>query len=194
MNITDFSDYFLYLVIFLPGFLSLKVYDLLVPSAPRDFSKSFFEVIAYSGLNYAIFLWPLNWGFTSFINGKINIIFYLILFVVMIVGPVSWPAIFLKLSRNSFFKQYIIDPTPKPWDHVFGKKEPSWIIVHLQNGGMIGGIYDTKSFTSSFPIEEQIYLEEVWEVDEQKNFIKPVDRSKGIIIFNEEIASVELFQ
>ena len=194
MNIADFSDYLFFIVIFLPGFISLKVYDLLVPSAPRDFSKSFFEVIAYSALNYGFFSWIILWKFSQYSPEDSKLFIYILSSIVLFVGPMIWPLIFLYISKKSFLKKYIIDPTPKPWDYVFGKKEPSWIIVHLINGGMIGGIYDTNSFTSSFPIEEQIYLEEVWEVDEQKNFIKPVDRSKGIIIFNDEIASVELFK
>ena len=61
MNITNISDFLLFLIIFLPGFISLKIYDLLVPSAPRDFSKSFFEVIAYSALNYGFFSWLILW-------------------------------------------------------------------------------------------------------------------------------------
>ena len=48
----------LFLFFFLPGFVSLKVYDSLVPSERRDFSKSIYEVVAYSTLNYAL-LYPL---------------------------------------------------------------------------------------------------------------------------------------
>ena len=33
----------LFLVYFIPGFISLKIYDLLVPSACRDFSNSLFD-------------------------------------------------------------------------------------------------------------------------------------------------------
>jgi len=46
----------LFLIFFIPGFISLKIYDLLVPGERRDFSKSAFDAIAYSALNFAVFL------------------------------------------------------------------------------------------------------------------------------------------
>ena len=194
MNITNFSDYILFLIIFLPGFISLKVYDLIVPSVPRDFSKSFFEVIAYTAFNYGIFFWPITHGYTLLLENNINAIFYLVVTLVILIGPIIWPVILVYILRNSALKKYVIDSRAKPWDYVFDKRESYWIIVHLLNGEMIAGIYDEHSFTSSFPAEEQIYLEEVWKIDKLKTFIKPVAKSRGIIIFNNAIASVELFK
>ena len=50
----------LFLIFFIPGFITLKVYDLLIPGEPRDFSKSLFDAIAYSSLNFRIFLVDSN--------------------------------------------------------------------------------------------------------------------------------------
>jgi len=47
----------LFLAVFMPGFVSVKVYDMLIPGEPRDFSKSVFEVVGYSVLNYAALFW-----------------------------------------------------------------------------------------------------------------------------------------
>lgn len=46
----------LFLIFFIPGFVSLKVYDLIVPGERRDFSKSAFDAIAYSALNFSVLL------------------------------------------------------------------------------------------------------------------------------------------
>jgi hypothetical protein len=46
----------LFLVFFVPGFLSLKVYDLLVPGERRDFSRAAFDAVAYSALNFGVLL------------------------------------------------------------------------------------------------------------------------------------------
>jgi hypothetical protein len=43
----------LFLIFFVPGFISLKVYDLLIPSEARDFTKSVFDAIAYSTLSFS---------------------------------------------------------------------------------------------------------------------------------------------
>ena len=59
---------------------------------------------------------------------------------------------------------------------------------------MIGGVYDENSFASSFPVDEQIYLEEVWKLSEDGIFLEQIKRSSGIIIMRDEILSVELFK
>ena len=54
----------------------------------------------------------------------------------------------------------------KPWDYVFSRRQAYWVIVHLRDGRKIGGRFDRKSFASSYPADEQIYIEEVWRLDE----------------------------
>jgi len=43
------------------------------------------------------------------------------------------------------------------------------MIIHLKDGRRIGGRFDENSSASSFPAKEQIYIEEVWELDENEN-------------------------
>jgi len=105
-----------------------------------------------------------------------------------------WPILVIKLLSWKPALKYFNNPIPKPWDYVFLKREPYWIIIHLKDGKWIGGIYNKDSYASVYPIEEQIYLQEVWELDEKGKFIKPIERSKGIIVMRESISSVELFK
>jgi hypothetical protein len=53
MDIWNVDKITLVVVFFLPGFISMKVYDLMAPGERRDFSKSLFEAISYSTLNFA---------------------------------------------------------------------------------------------------------------------------------------------
>jgi len=57
MDLWNADKLTLFIVFFLPGFISMKVYDLLVPGEPRDFTKSMFEAISYSALNFAALFW-----------------------------------------------------------------------------------------------------------------------------------------
>lgn len=61
MEIWEVDKLVLFLVFFIPGFVSLKVYDLFIPGEQRDFSKSVFEVVAYSALNFASVSWLIIW-------------------------------------------------------------------------------------------------------------------------------------
>jgi hypothetical protein len=88
----------------------------------------------------------------------------------------------------------IIHPIPLPWDYIFGNKNKYWVIVHLKNGKHIGGKYFENSFTSTYPDKEQIYLEEVYRLDDNQVFSKePNDRSAGMLILGEEISMIEFF-
>ena len=50
----------LFLIFFIPGFISLKVYDLPIPGERRDFTKSLFDTMACTALNFAALLWLIG--------------------------------------------------------------------------------------------------------------------------------------
>jgi len=166
----------------------------MIPSERRDFSKSFFDAIAYSALNFAAFAWLLNLIFADGFSTNYPISFYMLLTFLLFIAPILWPIIFLNIRKIPFIAKYTIHPIEKPWDFVFQKKEAYWIIVHLKNGLRVAGRYDENSFTSSSPSKEQIYLEQVWEIDEDGKFLEPIERSKGFLILGEEILGLEFYQ
>lgn len=193
MDIWQIDKLSLFLIFFIPGFISMKIYDLLIPNEKRDFSKSIFEVLGYSALNFAALSWLIIIIQSGNFSKDHRLWYLLALIGIICIIPILWPIVLLKFLSWPPIAERIVHPIMKPWDYVFGKKRVYWIIVHLHDGRRIGGKYDTKSFSSSFPSEEQIYLEEVWELDEKGAFKKPIDRSRGIIIIGKDISSVELF-
>lgn len=183
-----------FLIFFLPGFISMKVYDLMVPAAPRDASKSLLEAISYSTLNFGALFWLIALVQANDFYHNHFLLYSLTIPVVMVFVPACWPFAYLKLASLPSVARHIANPIQKPWDYIFGKRNPYWIIVHLRNGVRIGGRFDTKSFASSNPADEQIYLEEVWNLDDEGRFIGKVERSRGIIVMQEEIRAVEFFE
>ena len=194
MDIWQIDKLALFLVFFIPGFISIRIYDLLVPSERRDFSKYLFEAIGYSSLNFAALLWLIILIHSENFYVHCKILYFIFLFIIIFIIPILWPILFLKLSTWTPIARYIIHPIQKPWDYIFGKKEAFWVIIHLKNGRKIGGRYDTNSFSSSYPSEEQIYLEELWKLDENGIFIESIERSKGIIVSSNDILSIEFFK
>jgi len=57
MDIWEPEKIILFLALFMPGFISIKVYDLLVATKRRDFSNSVLEAIGYSVLNFTVLSW-----------------------------------------------------------------------------------------------------------------------------------------
>jgi hypothetical protein len=193
MDIWNADKLALFLIFFLPGFISMKVYDLMVAGERRDISKSVFEAIAYSTLNFAVLFWLIAFILADDFYHRHLILYSISVAAIMVVVPACWPFLFLKLSTWRPVAKHFIHPIRKPWDYVFGKRNSFWIIVHLQNGQKVGGRFDTESFASSDPADEQIYLEEVWVLDAEGRFLSQVERSRGILIMKNEIRAVEFF-
>ncbi len=193
MNLWEVDRLVLFLVFFIPGFVSIKIYDLIIPGESRDFSKSLAEAVGYSALNYAFFSWLIVWLYSSNLFEKSKAWFFVTVFVIMLVAPAIWPVLFTRLWKWGKIAKHFIHPIKKPWDYVFSQGQDYWIIIHLKDGRKIGGRFQGESFASSFPAEEQIYLEEVWKLDAGGRFQEPVERSAGIIVQPDEILAVELF-
>ncbi len=189
-----FKDFYLFLIFFIPGFISLKIYDLIVPTEQRYFSKSLYEIFAYSSLNFA----ALSWLIYLIVHFKANenhpFWYGVALIFIMLICPAIWPFFLVKLSSCKCIAKLIVHPIKKPWDYIFGKKEPYWIIITLKDGRKIGGKYDNKSFSSSYPAEEQIYLEEVWQLNEDGKFLNAIDGSKGILMSGSDILAIEFLK
>ena len=193
MDIWNADKLALFLIFFVLGFISIKVYDLLVPGETRDFTKSLLEAVSYSTLNFAALFWLIATIQTGDFYQRHFILYSLSVAAIMVVVPACWPLVFLGVSAWRPIGKHIVHPIQKPWDYVFGKHEPFWILVHLKNGEKIGGRFGLGSFASSNPADEQIYLEEIWVLDDDDRFVVPVEDSRGIIIMNNEIRAVEFF-
>jgi len=194
MNIWEIDKVFLFLVLVLPGFISLKVYDSLIASDKRDFSKAIVEIVCFSVLNFAALSWLLVYisGVEFVKNHPIQ--YWVVIFLVFLVFPVLWPFFYLKLTKTKLFKKYMLDPRKQPWDAVFSNKDESyWVVIHLKNGKKIRGKYATNSFASAYPSERQIYLEELWEPNEKGGFKSKVVRTKGVIVSQDEISLIKFY-
>lgn len=184
----------IFIIFFLPGFISTKVYDLLISTDRRDFSKSLFEVIGFSTINFALLSWLIYLNIIKAYWVSYPILFILSVIVIFFAFPTVLPIIYLKTIQTKYFSKFIVNPIQKPWDFIFSKRQAFWVIINLKNGVKIGGVYDENSFSSSYPSKEQIYLEQVWKLDSNGVFLEPIERSKGIIILGDDISSIEFFQ
>jgi hypothetical protein len=182
----------LFLIFFIPGFITLKVYDLLVPGEVRDFSKSLLDAIAYSSLNFAALIWLV----LILRSGNLPPwLWYPAMFALLVGMPVVWPVVFLWIRRLPKVARHVASPNARVWDDILERRAPYWVIVHLKDQRRIGGLYGAKSFTSDSPAPPEIYLEEVWHVGEDGGFTgSQVEKTAGILVTGEEIQELEFFQ
>lgn len=194
MDIWQGDKIALFLTMVVPGFVSLKVWDSLVPSERRDFGKSLVDAVVYSAINFALLFWLVGYVNTPDLFQRAPVGYITGNFLLLFVFPVLWPMVLLWLMRRPFVSKFVVNPIQKPWDYVFAKREPVWVIVHLRNGGVIGGRFGSKSFASSYPAPEQIYIEEIWALDEKRAFVSCIERTKGVIVLGEDILAIEFFE
>jgi len=89
---------------------------------------------------------------------------------------------------------HIIHPTPTSWDFFFGKGYQCFALVHLKNGSLIGGLCGGDSHASSHPHKQDIYLQEVWKVNEKGQFVEKIKGTMGMIVDKDYFDYVEFFE
>lgn len=193
MDIWDANKLLLFIAFVIPGFVSLKTYELFFPAAPKESDKLLIDAVAYSSINYALLLWPIYEIETHKVRDSSPTAYILFYVFVLFIAPVSWACLMKRLRSTQFFQKSMPHPTAKPWDYVFAQRKPYWVIVTLKDGKQFAGRYDSTSFASSSPAPEQLYLEEAWVLNADGGFERSRTETAGIIILSSEILTVELF-
>jgi hypothetical protein len=194
MEIFETNKIILFIIFFIPGFISMKIYHLMIASEKINFSEAFGEAIAFSSINYAALSWLIIVIYKYDLMNEYFILFVPLVIFIIFIAPILWTILFVWFTKSKKLRKFILSPIKNPWDYYFEKKNSCWVIVNLKNGEKIGGVYSYNSFSSAFPRKEQIYLEQLWEIDLKGNFIKKQNRTDGIIIFGDEIKTVEFYK
>jgi hypothetical protein len=194
MDIWSADKLVLFMAFVVPGFVSLKAYELLSLAAPKDASNQIVDAVAYSSFNYALLLWPIYEIETRGLRESHPTWYILFYVFVLLIAPLAWAAALWKLRFTQFFQRTLPHPTGKAWDYVFRQRKASWVIVTMKDGKQIAGRYDSKSFASSAPeTHQQLYLEQAWKLSTEGGFERPRVESAGILVLSSDIASVEFF-
>jgi len=91
------------------------------------------------------------------------------------------------------FGRFFVSPEKVPWDWHFSKREAYWVIVILKDGRKIGGKFGLESRASASPKSKEIYIEDIWKLDENCKFIESIKRNKGVLITDNNILTIEFF-
>jgi Family of unknown function (DUF6338) len=193
MDIWEENKLVLFVAFVIPGFVSLKVYELLFLRTSKDTANQLIDAVAYSCLTYAILFPAIYYVNSSKIESTHPIWFGFFWFFVLFIAPVIWVCALLLIRRSSFLQRWLPHPTEHPWDYVFGNKKPYWVIITMKDGKRLGGKYGYNSFSSSGTSKEQIYFEETWELNADGGFERAKDTTGGTLVVSSDIESIEFF-
>lgn len=89
-----------------------------------------------------------------------------------------------------------VQSAPKAWDDVFarGQDKGYLVLVTLTDGSRIGGLWGEGAFASSFPAEEDLYLEATYRLGDDGSFGEVIPLSAGMLLKRADIRSLELFR
>jgi hypothetical protein len=153
-------------------------------SAPRfRLSESLLEAIVYSSFNFLVLI-----GLFDLLKSVHPVLAYAVIFILC---PILWPLAVYQIAKIRAIKTRI---TPTSWDHYFNLGEDCFVLIHMKTDDMIGGLYSVNSFASSYPEKEDLYLEELWKVDEDGKFEEKIPYTKGLLVNFEEIKYIEFFK
>ncbi len=190
----DLESWTLYLVLLVPGLISMHIYRLLFAAKEIEWKNGLLQGLFYGSLNLVIclpVLIPIHRD--NFLNDH-PYWYTAILMIILLVLPVIWPFLYRRLLRWQWLASKIQLPYPTAWDYFFDRRTPVFVLVQLKNGNKLGGYYGFKSYTTSFPTEGDIYLETVYHVDKDGKFKEAIHRSDGAIIRKDQYDLIEFFK
>jgi hypothetical protein len=89
-------------------------------------------------------------------------------------------------------KAETFEKIPRAWDYVFSKDRCYWLKIILKDGSKIGGYYGNKSFTSNYPHKDDLFVEDIWKLDEKETYNEHDPR--GLLVEREEISYIEIYK
>jgi hypothetical protein len=179
--------------LFLPGFVSLRVDRLIHPQRDGGAGQNIIEIVGYSLLNAGLLSWAILRASELLFAPEPDyrsIALYALL--VCLVGPSLWPILFRLAQRWAARVGWIVGPYRAAWDAYFSQRLAGWVVVHMADGSLLGGYFGKQSTASMGTEAGHLYLEELWQLDENGKFLKPFPDSQGAIFRPTDYLWIEL--
>jgi Family of unknown function (DUF6338) len=182
-----------FLVIFLPGMISMQVYRLIVPTDAIEWKNAALQALFYSAINFALCFPIFILTSSDNLAAEHPFLYYLRSFAILFLLPILLPIGFVSLTKTKLFQKYCLSPFPTAWDAFFSQRRSAFVLIHLKNGKLVGGYYGKGSYATSYPHDGDLYIFAVYEIDDVGHFKKPVSDTRGLLIRKKEYSYIELF-
>lgn len=204
----DLNNIYMLVLWIIPGFISIKVWSMVVATTKKKASEIVIECVIASFFNSIIYTIFAKYVFSS------NVVMQTIWFILGIfIVPIIWPFILKMILNINWISNLIINPVPKGWDKIFSSGERFFVIIHMKDGKRIGGFYGENSYVSSYPEAQDIYIESAWKLkkkdsdnstDDSNNdnvkeecigsFECEIEGSRGLWISKDDFTFIEFFE
>ncbi|HEV7588554.1 MAG TPA: DUF6338 family protein [Longimicrobium sp.] len=189
----DFPTVVLFMLVIFPGLISINIYRLIMPARALDWGNALLQGLFYSTVNFVLAL-PILFA-VVFGNDPLEhpVRYCIAAFLVLLVTPILWPIAIVAIFKSKRFARRIQIPYPTAWDFFFDRREPTFVLVHLNSGALLAGYWGPNSYAGTFPNDGDIYLEAVYVVDEAGKLGDPIPDTRGVLLQKPQYSYVELF-
>ena len=194
-NLMFLDNIYLALLFFVPGLVVLFVRSQFVMGAKIPHSAAWLPYLAISVIYYAL-AFPLIEFVVAIdepVYGKI-----LAWFSLVFAGPAVLGLVLGINIQENLFRRLLqrcgLNPVhviPTAWDWKFGNMTEQWVLVTLKDGTRFAGFCGSDSFMSSDPAERDIYIQQVYDVDDNDNWSSSGE--KALLITADEVQTVEFW-
>jgi Family of unknown function (DUF6338) len=166
-----------------PGYMTQLFYRLRCPAVKVESEKNLSEYLAYSLINL-VFWSPLLLSYSTRPREQwVEWQSILIGVGMFFVSPFILANICYYLRSKVFHRRFGWDhPIPRGWDYFVMNNREFCVLFHLKDGKLLGGYFGANSYASTYPQQPEMYVEQVWRVDEFGKFIEMVPGSLGMVI------------
>jgi hypothetical protein len=108
MDIWETDKLILFIAFVIPGFISIKWYELVFPGVEKESSDRLIDAISYSSINYALLIIPINYIESSNIRHSflfLYYIFYIFIFLYFSLAQLFGSCFGNILGHEIFFKR-----------------------------------------------------------------------------------------
>lgn len=182
-----------FIVFVVPGLISMSIYRLLMPAQALDWSQAILQGLFYSSINFVLLLPLLGFIARPGYAAEHQFLYWVGVVTALLVAPIAWPLLLRTAFRWRWLATKIQIPYPTAWDYFFELRQPVFVLIHLNNGGLIGGYWGANSYAGSFPNDGDIYLEAIYAVKADGTFGDPIPDSRGLLLRKDQYLYLELF-
>ncbi len=178
----------------LPGAISMYVYGLKVPQKEFELKDRVAEAICFSLVNFMIVWLPVQHTLGVGI-ATAPVVTWAVLIIGFVAAPVLWPFALIWLLQAAELRGLIHIRAKTAWDDFFGRqKTECWVQVELIDGGVVGGRFGRNSYASSWPDPGHLFIEELWQIDDDGYFSEPSPGSAGLLLRPADYKLVRVYQ
>lgn len=190
MNL-DLVTVALLFVFVVPGLVSVTIYRQLMPGPTIRWGEALIQGFFYSSINLILLAPLLLWALEP---ERSAVTLWLCAVLLLLLAPSFWPLLLRRLLQIGPVASRLQSPYATAWDFYFARRAPAFVLVHLKNGRLLGGFWGERSFATSYPNHGDLYLEEVYRVDEAGRFGAKIDSTSGLLLRREDYDYLELFR